>query len=41
MTTVPSVRRSGGIALLWKNEVALTTYTVSPNHIDPLITTLM
>ena len=41
MTAIPSVRRSGGIALLWKNEVPLTTYTISPNHIDVVITTSM
>ena len=41
MIVVLSMRRSGKIALLWKNEVALTTYTISPNHIDPLITASM
>ena len=41
MTAVLSMRRSGQIALLWKNEVALTTYTVSPNHINLLVTTSM
>ena len=41
MTEIPRVIRSGGIALLWKNEVPLTTYTISPNHIDVVITTSM
>ena len=31
---VPSVRRSGGLALLWKNEVVVSSQTYSPNHID-------
>ncbi|KAK9992170.1 hypothetical protein SO802_027155 [Lithocarpus litseifolius] len=34
MLVVPSVRRSGGLALLWKNEVVVDTQTYSPNHID-------
>lgn len=28
------MRRSGGLALLWKNEVVVDTQTYSPNHID-------
>ncbi|KAK9996993.1 hypothetical protein SO802_021679 [Lithocarpus litseifolius] len=34
MLVVPSVRRSGGLVLLWKNEVVVDTQTYSPNHID-------
>ena len=34
MLVVPSVRRSGGLALLWKNEVVVSNQTYSPNHID-------
>ena len=34
MLIVLSVRRSGGLALLWKNEVVVSTQTYSPNHID-------
>ena len=39
MFPVPSVRRSGGLALLWKEEVDLHVQTYSPNHIDALIYT--
>ena len=34
MLVVPSVNRSGGLALLWKNEMVVSTLTYSPNHID-------
>ena len=34
MLVVPSVRRYGGLVLLWKNEVVVDTQTYSPNHID-------
>ena len=34
MLVVPSVKRSGGLALLWKNEMVVSTLTYSPNHID-------
>ena len=37
MSVVPSRRRSGGLALLWKNDVLLNTQTVSPNHIDAYV----
>ena len=34
MLVVPSVNRSDGLVLLWKNEVVVSTQTYSPNHID-------
>ena len=34
MLVVPSLRRSDGLALLWKNDVVVDTQTYSPNHID-------
>ena len=34
MLVVPNVKRSGGLALLWKNEVVVSTQTYSLNHID-------
>ena len=34
MLVVPSVKCSGGLALLWKNEVVVSTQTYSLNHID-------
>lgn len=34
---VPSRRRSGGLALLWKNDVLLNTQIVSPNHIGAYV----
>ena len=37
MLCVPNVRRSGGLALLWKNYVVVTTQTYSPNHIDAFV----
>ena len=37
MFVVPSVRRSGGLALLWKEEADLHIQTYSPYHIDALI----
>ena len=37
MVVVPSVHRSGGLALLWMEEVELHVQTYSPNHIDSLI----
>ena len=39
MFLVPSIRRSGGRALLWKEEVDLHVQTYSSNHIDALIYT--
>ena len=37
MVVVPSVRRRGGLALLWMANVELHLQTYSPNHIDALI----
>ena len=37
MLCVPSVRCSGGLALLWKNDVMVNTQTYSPNHIDVVV----
>ena len=37
MVVIPSVHRSGGLALLWMEEVELHAQTYSPNHIDSLI----
>ena len=37
MVVVPSVRRRGGLALLWMADVELHLQTYSPNHIDALI----
>ena len=34
MLSVPSMRRSRGLALLWKDEVTVATQTCSLNHID-------
>ncbi|KAK9995825.1 hypothetical protein SO802_020511 [Lithocarpus litseifolius] len=34
MFVVPSVRRSGGLALLWKDDITVDTQTYSLNHID-------
>ena len=34
MLVVPSLRRSGGLALLLKNDVVVDTQTYSPNHIE-------
>ena len=34
MLVMPSVKRSGELALLWKNEVVVFTQTYSANHID-------
>ena len=34
---VPSVRRSGGLALLWKDSLAVDVQTFSPRHIDAII----
>ena len=35
---VPSVRWSGGLALLWKDSMAVDVLTFSPRHIDVVIT---
>ena len=37
MFVVPSVRRSGGLALLWMEEIDLHIQTFTLNHIDALI----
>ena len=37
-TIVPSVRRSGGLALLWKESLSVEVQTFSPRHIDVVIT---
>ena len=34
MLAVPSIRRSGGIALLWKDSITVDSQTFSLNHID-------
>lgn len=34
MLAVPSIRRSGGLALLWKDNVTVDPKTFSLNHID-------
>ena len=34
---VPSVRRSGGLAFLWKDSVVVDVQTFSPRHIDAVI----
>lgn len=38
MVVIPSVRRRGGLALLWIEDVDLHVQTYSPNHMDALIT---
>ncbi|KAK9985942.1 hypothetical protein SO802_030893 [Lithocarpus litseifolius] len=35
---VPSVRRGGGLALLWKNSTRVDVQTYSPRHIDAIVT---
>ncbi|XP_050290338.1 uncharacterized protein LOC126728582 [Quercus robur] len=35
---VPSVRRSGGLALLWKESLLVDVQTFSPRHIDVIVT---
>ena len=35
---VPSVRRGGGLALLWKNTIKVDVLTYSPMHIDAIVT---
>ena len=35
---VPSVRRGGGLALLWKNTIKVDVLTYSPMHIDTIVT---
>lgn len=37
MEVVPIMGRSGGLALLWMNDVVVHTQTVSPNHIDTFV----
>ena len=39
MFVVPSIRKSGGLAMLWKAEVNLDIQTYDQNHIDALILT--
>ncbi|XP_075670087.1 uncharacterized protein LOC142639835 [Castanea sativa] len=34
MLAVPSERRRGGLAMLWKSDVTIDTQTYSPHHID-------
>ena len=34
MLAVPCIRRTGGLAMLWKSEVSLDIQTYSLNHID-------
>lgn len=41
MLAVPSIRRSGGIALLWKDFVTVDLQTFPLNHIDVYISTPM
>ena len=41
MLVVPSVRCSGGLVLLWKNEVVVFTQTYSLNHIDVHVSSLL
>ena len=35
---VPSVRRGGGLALLWRNSMKVDVQTFSPHHIDAIVT---
>lgn len=35
---VPSVRRGGGLALLWKSSMKVDVQTFSPRHIDTIVT---
>ena len=35
---VPSVRRGGGLALLWRNSTKVDVQTFSPHHIDVIVT---
>ena len=35
---VPSVRRGGGLVLLWKNTMKVDVLTYSPRHIDAIVT---
>ena len=35
---VPSVKRGGGLALLWKNSMKVDVQTYSPRHIDAIVT---
>ena len=37
MFMVPSIHRSGGLALLWMEEIDLHVQTFTLNHIDALI----
>ena len=37
MFVVPTIRRSGGLALLWMEEIDLHVQTFTLNHIDALI----
>lgn len=34
---VPSIRRAGGLALLWRNSVQVDILTYSPRHIDAIV----
>ena len=35
---VPSVRRGGGLVLLWRSSMKVDVQTYSPNHIDAIVT---
>ncbi|XP_030946004.1 uncharacterized protein LOC115970518 [Quercus lobata] len=35
---VPSIKRAGGLALLWKNSLQVDILTYSPRHIDAIVT---
>lgn len=35
---MPSVKRGGGLALLWKNSMKVDLQTYSPRHIDAIVT---
>ena len=35
---MPSVRRGGGLALLWRNSTKVDVQTFSPHHIDVVVT---
>ena len=34
---VPSIRKAGGLALLWKNSLQVDRLTYSPGHIDAIV----
>ena len=35
---VPSIKRAGGLALLWKTSLQVDVLTYSPQHIDVIVT---